>query len=206
MRFHPQDSGGVVTLEEWVNAVREIFGRSDIIDHVGDAYYAPNKGWLAKWTEDYKTAVSGAMELCDWMYPRFWSWYSTKPNRRGFSPEGEAKLFSLTTGRDMDVTEMLKIGERIRGGLERAIMVREGRRRAEDALTDKWFNEPRENYPSPRADGVFVPVTRTIDRDKFETLKDAYYKERGWDLETGIPTKAKLVELGLSEVADELGL
>lgn len=206
MRFHPQDSGGVVTLEEWVNGVKDIFDRTDIIDHVGDAFYASNKGWLAKWTEDYKTAVSGAMELCDWMYPRFWSWYSNEPNRRGFSPKGEARLFSLTTGRDMDVSEMLTIGERIRGGLERAIMIREGRRRGEDTLTDKWFNEPRENYPSPGADGVFVPVTRTIDRDKFETLKDAYYNERGWDLTTGIPTRAKLEELGLKEVADELGI
>lgn len=206
MRFHPQDSGGVVTLEEWVNGVKDIFSRTDILDHTGDAYYAPNKAWLAKWTEDYKTAVSGALELCDWMYPRFWSWYSDKPNRRGFSPQAEARLFSLTTGIDMDVKAMLKVGERIRGGLERAIMVREGRRREDDTLTDKWFTEPRENYPAPGPDGAFVPVTRTIDRDKFEKLKDAYYTERGWDLKTGIPTRAKLEELGLKDVADELGV
>jgi len=206
MRFHPQDPGGVVTLDEWVNVIAQIFGRKDIIDHTGDEYYAANKAWLAKWTEDYKTAVSGAMELCDWIYPRFWSWYSDQPNRKGFSPEAEAKLFALTTGVDMDVKEMLKVGERIRGGLERAIMVREGRRRGDDTLTDKWFTEPRENYPAPKASGEFVPVTRTIDRDKFEKLKDAYYDERGWDVKTGIPTRTKLEELGLRDVADELGV
>jgi len=45
-----------------------------------------------------------------------------------------------------------------------------------------------------------------LDRDKFEKLKDAYYKERDWDLKTGIPTRAKLEELDLKEVADELGI
>ena len=140
------------------------------------------------------------------MYPRFWSWYSDKPYRKGFSPEGEARLFSLATGIDMDVKEMLKVGERIRGGLERAIMVREGRRREDDTLTDKWFTEPIKEYPSPGPDGSFVPVTRAIDREKFEKLKDAYYAERGWELKTGIPTRAKLEELDLKEVADGLGL
>ncbi|MFC1994993.1 aldehyde ferredoxin oxidoreductase family protein [Chloroflexota bacterium] len=206
MRFHPQDPGGVVALEEWVNVLKEIYGRDDIIDHTGDAYYAPDKGLLAKWTEDYKTAASGALELCDWIYPRWYSWYSEKPNRRGYTPEAEAKLFSLTTGIDMDVKELLKVGERIKGGLERAIMVREGRRREHDTLSDKWFTEPRVDYPAPGPDGAFVPVTRTLDRGKFEKLKDAYYMERGWDLKTGIPTRAKLEELDLKDVADALGV
>lgn len=205
MRFHPEDPGGVVNLDEWMNVIKDVLGRTDVVDHTGDAYYAPDKGWLAKWTEDYKTAVSGAMELCDWIYPRLWSWYSKEPNRKGFSPEGEAKLFSLTTGVDMDVPAMLKVGERIRGGLERAIMIREGRTAADDTLTDKWFTEPRENYPAPGPDGKFVPVTRTIDRKKFEDLKDSYYAERGWDSQTGAPTRAKLEELDLKDVADQLG-
>jgi len=206
MRFHPQDSGGVVTLEEWMNVVKEVLGRVDVVDHIGDAYYAPNKAWLAKWTEDYKTAVSGAMELCDWIYPRFWSWYSDKPNRMGFSPEAETRLFSLTTGVDMDVKTMLKTGERIRGGLERAIMVREGRKREDDTLTDEWFTQIKDNLPAPGTDGNFVPTTRAIDREKFENLKEAYYTERGWDLKTGMPTRAKLEELDLKEVADGLDL
>jgi aldehyde:ferredoxin oxidoreductase len=146
------------------------------------------------------------MELCDWIYPRFWSWYSDKPHRRGFSPEAEAKLFSLTTGIDMDVKTMLKIGERIRGGLERAIMAREGRRREDDTLTPEWFAQTKDNLPAPGPDGNFVPTTRAIDRDRFEKLKDAYYIERGWDLKTGVPTRAKLEELDLKDVADELGV
>jgi aldehyde:ferredoxin oxidoreductase len=41
-----------------------------------------------------------------------------------------------------------------------------------------------------------------LDREKFEQMKDEYYELRGWDKETGIPTRAKLEELGLGDVAD----
>jgi aldehyde:ferredoxin oxidoreductase len=34
-------------------------------------------------------------------------------------------------------------------------------------------------------------------------MKDDYYKLRGWDIETGIPTREKLVELGLEDVAGQ---
>ena len=44
------------------------------------------------------------------------------------------------------------------------------------------------NVPGPN--GVFVKETRTLDKAKFEKLKDAYYTERGWDLATGIPTRS----------------
>ena len=35
-------------------------------------------------------------------------------------------------------------------------------------------------------------------------MKDAYYSKRGWDMATGWPTRAKLEELGLKDVADGL--
>ena len=35
-------------------------------------------------------------------------------------------------------------------------------------------------------------------------MKDEYYEIRGWDKETGIPTREKLVELGLEDVAEEV--
>jgi aldehyde:ferredoxin oxidoreductase len=37
-------------------------------------------------------------------------------------------------------------------------------------------------------------------------MLDEYYTVRGWDLNTGIPTKAKLEELRLGYVAKQLGL
>lgn len=193
---------GWLTVDEWTSVVRDLFD-PEAVDHVGDAFYDKSKAVLAKWLEDYRTAVCGCLVLCDWVYPMWWSWYSDEPNRRGFSPEGEAKMLSLATGLDMSVEDMIQAGERVRN-LERAIMVREGRRREQDTLSDLYFNEPIEGFPVPGYDGVFVPQTRSINGDKFEQLKEHYYRAREWDLETGIPSREKLEELGLSEVSKEL--
>ncbi|MGD0826614.1 MAG: aldehyde ferredoxin oxidoreductase C-terminal domain-containing protein [Desulfobaccales bacterium] len=35
-------------------------------------------------------------------------------------------------------------------------------------------------------------------------MKDEYYDQRDWDKAAGIPTREKLTELGLEEVADEV--
>jgi aldehyde:ferredoxin oxidoreductase len=43
-----------------------------------------------------------------------------------------------------------------------------------------------------------------LDREKFEEMKDEYYQIRGWNKETGVPTREKLVELNLAAVADEV--
>nr|MDO8091002.1 aldehyde ferredoxin oxidoreductase C-terminal domain-containing protein [Candidatus Sigynarchaeota archaeon] len=43
-----------------------------------------------------------------------------------------------------------------------------------------------------------------ITRDIAYGLLDDYYDERGWDVEKGVPTKEKLIELGLRDVAEDL--
>ena len=40
--------------------------------------------------------------------------------------------------------------------------------------------------------------------ENMDKLLDEYYEIRGWDLKTGIPTREKLLELGLGDVADEI--
>ncbi len=37
-----------------------------------------------------------------------------------------------------------------------------------------------------------------------EMMKDAYYKLRGWDMATGIPTADRLRELGLDDLVDDM--
>jgi aldehyde:ferredoxin oxidoreductase len=44
-----------------------------------------------------------------------------------------------------------------------------------------------------------------IDGDEVQAAKALYYRMAGWD-EDGCPTRAKLEELGLAWVANELGL
>jgi aldehyde:ferredoxin oxidoreductase len=215
LRHNEEPMGrGWLTNEEWVNRVREIFG-TEVFDHSDDGFYQPDKTFLAKWTEDYKTAGAGCFILCDWTMGNFWSWYSEEPNRRDPSPEFESQAFSLVTGIDMDTAGMLRVGERVRN-VERAIMVREGRRREDDTLANYCFTVPQgkgqefENLSSalpgkvPGPDGHWIDVRRAIDRKRWEGLKDAYYAVRGWDPVTGIPRRAKLEELDLKDIAKDL--
>ena len=37
-----------------------------------------------------------------------------------------------------------------------------------------------------------------------DLMLDEYYEQRGWDRDTGFPTREKLEQLGLKEVAEEL--
>jgi aldehyde:ferredoxin oxidoreductase len=46
--------------------------------------------------------------------------------------------------------------------------------------------------------------TRELTRDDVEKMFDDYYDERGWDTEKGIPTKQKLEDLDLKDVAADL--
>ena len=207
---------GWLTNEEWVGRIKEIFGTEKVMDHTDEGFYRPDKAYLAKWTEDYKTAGAGCFILCDWVMGHFWSWYSDEPNRRDPSLENESQAFSLVTGSDMDGSGMLKAGERVRN-LERAIMVREGRRRANDTLADYCFTETQGQEAAskvntsmlvpgrvPGPDGNWISVNRALDKEKWHQLKDAYYTERGWDLTTGIPTRARLEDLDLKDIADDM--
>jgi aldehyde:ferredoxin oxidoreductase len=43
-----------------------------------------------------------------------------------------------------------------------------------------------------------------VDRAEFERMKDEYYHLRQWDIATGLQTTAKLEQLGLRGVAQDL--
>jgi len=104
------------------------------------------------------------------------------------------RYFNLVTGKDWEVDQLLKVSERVRN-LERMFDVRQGLTRADDSLPKKFFEQP---LSKGRYKG------EVLDKDKFEQMKDEYYDLRGWDKKTGIPTREKLEELGLRDVADEV--
>lgn len=109
-----------------------------------------------------------------------------------------AKIFSAVTGIDRTLDEMLHAHERA-FNLERAIAVREGRRREHDIMNDYQFTKAR--WPQP--DGPNSSPD-WMNKKLFRKLMDKYYTARGWDLATGIPRRSKLEELDLKDVADEL--
>jgi len=104
-----------------------------------------------------------------------------------------SKLLPLVTGVPdfSDVNELMKIGERIYN-VERAFNVREGFTRKDDILPRRFLEEP---MPEGNSKGQIFEMAPMLNE---------YYKVRGWHQKTGIPTKQKLLELGLNEVVEEL--
>lgn len=92
-------------------------------------------------------------------------------------------LINLTTGWDMDLKEMLQIGER-GFNLKRMINVRLGVTAKDDTLPKRLLTEPT---MEGGAQGRIPPL---------DPMLKEYYFERGWD-ENGIPTELTLKKLGL---------
>jgi aldehyde:ferredoxin oxidoreductase len=154
---------------------------------------------LQAYNYDYKPEIAifsqhlamekASLILCDRIFPHIYSRYT--PDHLGDRElTAPSELFSVVTGIDKTRDEMWLAAERC-WSLERAISCREGRRREDDWLLPGYFD-------------LVDPLGHTIDRDEFRKAMDRYYQLRGWDQETGIPTRAKLEELDLIDVADEL--
>jgi aldehyde:ferredoxin oxidoreductase len=112
----------------------------------------------------------------------------------------ESRLLSVVTGIRIDPEKLAKAGERI-WNLRRAVMVRrENRTREDDTLNEPYF-EKAITCPGGVSRGRRIGP---IDRVKFEGLKNKYYELRGWEVKSGRPTRGKLEELGLKDVADKL--
>jgi len=90
------------------------------------------------------------------------------------------------TGHDF-TPELMAIGERIYN-LERLILNREGVRRADDYLPERFMNEA---VPDGPAQG------RVLSREMYDVMLDEYYSLRGWDSD-GVPTPERLCALGLN--------
>ena len=120
-----------------------------------------------------------------------------------YQPVIAAEYYRAVTGRTLSPQELLAIGERV-WNLQKAANVREGIFfRKDDEFPKCWITDP---IKSEEGD-IFLQnyqKTKRIGREEAKELFDGYYQERGWDVKKGIPTKEKLIELGLSNVAEDL--
>jgi aldehyde:ferredoxin oxidoreductase len=98
------------------------------------------------------------------------------------------------------VAEWLGLGERI-VNLERCIMVREGRRKKEDTVGEFHFRVPETEVPPWEKPQLSPPVAN---KEKFEAMREEFYRLRGWDPETGIPEESKLKALDLEDLSEEI--
>ncbi len=103
-----------------------------------------------------------------------------------FWMEDFAEMLPLATGEKSfgDVKNLTKIAER-QVTLKRLFNAREGITRADDKLPKRFTHEPMPEGPGKG---------QTVD---LEPMLDDYYRLRGWDLETGLPTEKKIRSLSL---------
>ena len=106
------------------------------------------------------------------------------------SSQMQVELINAACGLEWDVEDMMRCGER-GWNLKRAINNRMGLTRENDKLPKALLEPLKEGG----AEGYIIP---------FEEMLAAYYAARGWDPETGRPTKEKLASLGLGDVAKDL--
>jgi len=108
------------------------------------------------------------------------------------SVEPITEFMRAVTGWDVTNDELLRTGERI-SNLRQAFNVREGLNPLKFKVSDRVLGIP------PQKEGPLAGIT--VDED---TLDREYLTAMDWDPQTAKPSKKKLQELGLEEVAQEL--
>jgi aldehyde:ferredoxin oxidoreductase len=100
---------------------------------------------------------------------------------------------NAATGWNLTLEDLLEIGERATN-MARVFNAREGFSREDDTLPERLFG-PLENGA---LEGESFP------RDEFESALSTLYDLKGWDLETGRPTRERLEALSIGWAADLL--
>lgn len=182
----PVERGGILTRSQMREVGKKVYGTEGAFDPEVSYEPASAKVLPAIWHTDRACVVS-SLVVCEQFFPQVLSEY-TEDHVGDLALE--SKLLSGATGIDVSMAELDKAGERI-FNLERAIEVRYGRTRKDDEKMIAYYEQPDDK-------GI------VLNREKYLGLMDEYYKVRGWDPQTGRPTREKLKELGMHDVAAEL--
>lgn len=110
-----------------------------------------------------------------------------------FLPVGNVQaLLRAVTGWEISDKEFTDIAERILA-IRQAFNVREGVKPKDCKIYGHAIGDP------PDKEGPLANITVDVD-----TLSNEYYKAMDWDPETGKPSKKRLLELGLDDVAHDM--
>jgi aldehyde:ferredoxin oxidoreductase len=118
------------------------------------------------------------------------------PGWQLLGPQDMADLMSAATGWDISVEDLQQMGRK-RLNLMRALNARHGLARDEDTLPKKLY---KKMLKGGRTNGL------ALDEAEIATAIDMYYEQAGWEVKSGIPTRATLEDNELGWAADELGL
>ncbi len=118
-----------------------------------------------------------------------------------FKGEDWSEVYSAVTGFETSLADFREAMRR-NYNLYKALNVRLGFSRKDDVFPDRWF-EPLET-PDRGTMDLCDYFGTPLAKEDCEKLLDDYYDERGWDIETGIPTEKSLVDCGLEDVGRDL--
>ncbi len=104
------------------------------------------------------------------------------------------RLVKSVTGWNVTIKELLEVGER-RVNMMRVFNAREGIIRNRDTLPEKFFSKGLKGGPT---EGW------KIGKIEFESALSEYYRQCGWDENTGVPKHETLERLGVELGAGEL--
>lgn len=167
-------------------------------------HYTPmnrSKAKLAKWAFIGKQ-WHDMSTLCNWMYPM-----TLSPSKaRGYKGDHDldAKYMTAITGEkwsraDVDLTSE-RVSNMLRVITAISFDIHEGSKslRKDHDTIPAWIFDKEPDFKA------FEEGTSKLDREDMEVAKDMFYEEMGWDVETGIPTRATLERLSLGYMADDL--
>jgi len=140
-----------------------------------DRFSTKGKGRVAKIMEDWWAFIAAA------------GWCIFADFAAAYGVENFREAYNALTGFNNTTADIMKAGERIYN-LKKAFNMRHGCSREEDNLPDRLLKEKTKA-------GAVVKLDKTLPQ---------YFRVRGWDPKTSKPTKKKLLELGLRDVAEDL--
>ncbi len=142
----------------------------------------PGKVAFSRLTQDL-FSVTDSLCLCQFVWGASWQLYG---------PQHFVELINSVAGWEMTMEELLAVGAR-RVNMMQAFNAREGILKKRATLADKFFTTP---LKGGQTEGL------CLDREEVDRSITEYYRQRGWDPDTGDPQPAALEKLDIGWVAD----
>jgi aldehyde:ferredoxin oxidoreductase len=203
---------------DWVDGITTSYVSTEVFRKLAALYWGSE---LAADFSTYEGKAQAAVKIQDRQYARECLIVCDMPFNNASSvmysedhigdPALESKMLAAVLGGEPDEQALYRTGERV-FNLQRAILAREGHRgRAADVLDDSFYTRRLKfvglnaECKAPGKDGKIISrKDMVVERDKFETMKDEYYKLRGCDVATGLQTRKQLESIGLGDIAGEM--
>ena len=159
------------------------------------AYGLDAKGTFDRFSYDKPVERGEKIKAVEDVYGLIDSYIICKFTRGIYENDAEmAKVYELVTGIPHTEKTILTRGDAI-VTLSKCFNIREGWTRDDDHPPERFFKQAHTRGP---AKGF------TLEEKGYQTLLSGYYKARGWDENTGIPTDETLKKLGLDFVIGKL--